>query len=141
MACCLLVEVAENGDAEDDHDDSQSDETGGGREQRPITSYVGAKEGEFGYDEEAAEECGDYVADAVEKEEFGDDKGLDQHDRAGDDDSYEADNVHDTDKVEDDVARPSQGFFKERHFSSGIGRCFYFARILAKREKDTDQQL
>lgn len=56
------------------------------------------------------------MADGVEEEELGDDKGLDQHDRAGDDDSYKADNVHNTDGVEDDVARPSQGFFKERHF-------------------------
>lgn len=56
------------------------------------------------------------MADGVEEEELGDDKGLDQHDRAGDNDSYEADNVHDTDDVENDVARPSQGSFKERHF-------------------------
>lgn len=56
------------------------------------------------------------MADAVEKEELGDYKGLDQHDRAGDDDSYEADDVHDTNDVENDVARPSQGSFKEWHF-------------------------
>lgn len=31
LACCFLVKVPENGDAEDDHDDSQSDEAGGGR--------------------------------------------------------------------------------------------------------------
>lgn len=31
LASCFLVKVAENGDAEDDHDDSQSDEAGGGR--------------------------------------------------------------------------------------------------------------
>lgn len=79
-------------------------------------SYVGAEDGEFGYDEEEAEECCDHVADGVEEEELGDDKCLNQHDRAGDDDSYKADNVHNTDGVEDDVARPSQGFFKEWHF-------------------------
>lgn len=31
LACCFLVEVPENGDADDDHNDSQSDEAGGGR--------------------------------------------------------------------------------------------------------------
>lgn len=29
LACCFLVKVSENGDAEDDHKDSQSDEAGG----------------------------------------------------------------------------------------------------------------
>lgn len=48
------------------------------------------------------------MTDGVEKEELGDDKGLDQHDRAGHDDGYEADNVHGTDNVEYDVARTSQ---------------------------------
>lgn len=56
------------------------------------------------------------MTDSVEKEELGDYKSLDQHDSTGHDDSYEADNVHDTDNVEDDVAWPSQGFFKEWHF-------------------------
>lgn len=56
------------------------------------------------------------MADGVEEEELGDYKGLDQHDSAGDDDRYEADNVHDADDVENNVARPSQGSFKERHF-------------------------
>lgn len=31
LACCLLVKVSENGDAEDGHNNSQSDEAGGGR--------------------------------------------------------------------------------------------------------------
>lgn len=61
------------------------------------------------------------MTDAVEKEEFGDYKSLDQHDSAGDDDSYEADNVQDTDNVEDDVAWSSQGFFKEWHFLGYVG--------------------
>lgn len=30
LACCFLVKVPENGDAENDHNDSQSDEAGGG---------------------------------------------------------------------------------------------------------------
>lgn len=56
------------------------------------------------------------MTDSVEEEELGDYKCLDQHDSAGHDDSYESNNVHDTDNVEDDIAWPSQGFFKERHF-------------------------
>lgn len=106
------------------------------------------------------------MTDAVEKEELGDYKSLDQHDSAGNDDSYEADNVHDTDKVEYDVAWSSQGFFKEWHFlayvggrrsrervKEDMGLCqidglfgvYCFALIMrgggVKRETDTDQQL
>lgn len=39
------------------------------------------------------------MANGVKEEELGDYEGLDQHDRAGDDDRNEADNVHDADDV------------------------------------------
>ena len=55
------------------------------------------------------------VADPVEEEEFGDDKGLHKHDAAGGDDGYEAYYVHDANGVEDYVTWTSQGAFKERH--------------------------
>lgn len=56
------------------------------------------------------------MADGVKEEELGDYKCLNQHDRAGDDNRYQADNVQEADDVENDVAWPSQGSFKERHF-------------------------
>ena len=56
------------------------------------------------------------MADAVEEEEFGDHKGLDQHDRAGSNDGDEANYVHDADGVENYVAWTGQGALEERHY-------------------------
>ena len=56
------------------------------------------------------------MADTVKEEEFGDDKGLDQHDEASCYDRQKGDYVHHTDGVEDDVAWTSQGFLEEGHF-------------------------
>ena len=39
----------------------------------------------------------------IEEIEFGDDKGLDQHDRAGSDDSQKRDYVDDSNNIEHDV--------------------------------------
>ncbi len=55
------------------------------------------------------------MADTVKKEEFRNDKGLDQHDGACDYDGHETNNVHDANCVEDDIARASQRAIKERH--------------------------
>ncbi len=55
------------------------------------------------------------VADAVEEEEFRDDKGLDKHYGAGGDDGGEPDDVHDAEDVEDYIAWTGQGAFEERH--------------------------
>ena len=46
-----FVEVAEDGDAEDDHEGTEGDEAGGGGEEGPGAGEVGAEEGEFGDDE------------------------------------------------------------------------------------------
>lgn len=56
------------------------------------------------------------MADGVEEEKFGDDKSLDEHGEAGDDDGEEADDVQGADDIKDDVAWTSQRFLKERHF-------------------------
>ena len=46
-----FVEVAEDGDAENDHEGAKGDEAGGGGEEWPRAGDVGAEEGEFGEDE------------------------------------------------------------------------------------------
>lgn len=51
---------------------------------------------------------GDDMADSVEEEQMGIGVNLDQHHHAGCDDCEEANNVHDTDAVQDDVARASE---------------------------------
>lgn len=51
LARGLLVEIAEDGDADDDHHESESDEAGGGRKKRPVVGNVVAKERQFGDDE------------------------------------------------------------------------------------------
>jgi hypothetical protein len=56
------------------------------------------------------------MADRIEKEEFGDDKGLHEHDRARSDNSEETDYIHHTDRVEDNVPWASQRAFQEGHF-------------------------
>lgn len=62
------------------------------------------------------------MTDPVEEEEFGDDKGFDQHDGAGGDDGQKSDDVHDPEGIEDYVAWACQGAFKERHgVLSGFG--------------------
>lgn len=48
----FFVEVAEDGDADDGHEDAEGDEAVGGGEQGPGVEDVGAEEGGFGYDEE-----------------------------------------------------------------------------------------
>ena len=58
------------------------------------------------------------MADGVEEEELGDDKGLHEHDGARGDDGDKANYVHHTDGVENDIPRTSQGAFDERHFFS-----------------------
>ena len=55
------------------------------------------------------------MADAVEEEEFGDDKSLDEHYGAGRDDRGEPDDVQNTEGIEDYVAWTGQGAFEERH--------------------------
>lgn len=44
----FFVQVAEDGDAEDDHEGAEGDEAGGGGEEGPAAGEVGAEEGEFG---------------------------------------------------------------------------------------------
>lgn len=51
LARGLLVEIAEDGDADDDHYDAESDEAGGRREKRPVVGNVVTEEREFGDDE------------------------------------------------------------------------------------------
>ena len=40
LARGLLVEIAKDGDADDDHYDAESDEAGGRREKRPVVGNV-----------------------------------------------------------------------------------------------------
>ena len=56
-----------------------------------------------------AGDCCEDVADGVEEEELGRHRGLDQHHDAGGDDGHQADYVHDTNAIEDDVAWPGKG--------------------------------
>ena len=51
-----------------------------------------------------AEDCSDDVLAGIEEEEFGDDKGLDQHDRACSDDCQKGNYVDDSDNIKHDVA-------------------------------------
>jgi len=48
------------------------------------------------------------MSDSVEEEELGRNRGFDKHDDARRDDCEKGDDVHYTDTVEDDIARPSQ---------------------------------
>lgn len=48
----FLVEVAEDGDAEDGHEDAEGDEAVGGGEEGPVAGEVGAEERGFGEEEE-----------------------------------------------------------------------------------------
>jgi hypothetical protein len=51
----------------------------------------------------------------IEEEEFADDEGLDDHDRAGRNDCKQADDIEHSYNVEDDISRPSQRFSKTAH--------------------------
>lgn len=62
-----------------------------------------------------AQKTGDYVSDTVEKEEFGDVEGFDQHSEAGCNYGGQSDYVDDADNLEDDVTWACQGFLEERH--------------------------
>ena len=48
------------------------------------------------------------MADCIEKEKLGNDESLDEHDGACGNDCYQADDVHDPDGIEDDVAWAGQ---------------------------------
>lgn len=72
------------------------------------------------------------MAHAVEEEEFGDYKGLDEHREACTDAGEEGNDVHDTDDVEDDVAWSRQGFLAlpERHVVGDFRRyCSWKTKI------------
>ena len=136
----MLVQVSENGDADDDHDYAEGDEPVAWGEERPVVGRVAFEEGDFGKYEEycslslatgfstgdsttgrggrelTAHTACDKMGDAVEEEEFRDDKGFDQHDEAGGDDGEEGDYIQHTEDVEDDVAWTSQGSVEERHY-------------------------
>ncbi len=56
------------------------------------------------------------MADSIEKEEFGDHKRLYEHYGARSDHREEADYIHHTDGVENDIPWTSQRAFNERHF-------------------------
>lgn len=51
----------------------------------------------------------------IEEEEFANDKRLDEHDRAGRDDSQQADDIEHSDSIEDDISWSSQGFPETAH--------------------------
>jgi hypothetical protein len=55
------------------------------------------------------------MANAIEEEELGDDQGLDQHDKGCDDDREQADDVHRSDDVEDDIAGAREITLDEAH--------------------------
>ena len=65
------------------------------------------------------------MGNTVEEEEFGDVEGFDEHGEAGRGNGGQADNVEDTDDVEDDVAWASQRLFEERH-------CFVIGMLNAR---------
>ena len=50
--CSRFVQVAEDGDAEDDHDYAEGDEPVARGEERPVFGGVPLEEGDFGEDEE-----------------------------------------------------------------------------------------
>ncbi len=68
-----------------------------------------------------AQEAGDYVGDAVEKEEFRNVEGFDQHSEACCNNGGQSDYVYDADDLEDDVTWACQGFLEERHCYRKIG--------------------
>lgn len=51
----------------------------------------------------------------VEEKEFADDKGLDDHDRAGCNNRQQADDIEHPYHIEDDVSWSSQGFSETAH--------------------------
>lgn len=62
----------------------------------------------------------DDVADGIEEEEMRVGVDLDQHHDARGDDGQQADDVHDADAVEDDVARAGEGLGRESHSVGGL---------------------
>lgn len=60
------------------------------------------------------------MANAVEKEEFADDECLDQHDEGCCNYREQANNIADSDCIEDCIARTGHGFLEQRH-CSGVG--------------------
>jgi hypothetical protein len=56
------------------------------------------------------------MAHSIKKVEFGNNEGLDKHDRRSSNDSKQADDIHDAEYVQDNVTWASQGAFPESHF-------------------------
>lgn len=58
---------------------------------------------------------------SIEEEEFGNDEGLDQHDRGCSDDRKKSNYVDDTDCVQYDVASADQSFAEDTHTEESHG--------------------
>ena len=52
MACGFLVQITENANSSDYHEETQSDKSGREAEEREVAGVVAPKEGELGNDEE-----------------------------------------------------------------------------------------
>ena len=60
------------------------------------------------------------MGNAVEEEEFGDDKGAHEHDETGGNDGEEGDDVNAADDVEDDVTGAVEIALEEGHGGGGL---------------------
>ena len=73
----MLVQIAENGDADDDHDDAEGDEAVAWGEEGPVLSGVALKKGDLGeYEEDCSFPVSYWLRDGVQRMEM---EGLTAH--------------------------------------------------------------
>ena len=73
----MFVQVAEDGDADDDHDDAEGDEPGAWGEEGPVFGSVALEKGDFGeYEEDCLIPVSDWLRDGVWRMEM---EGLTAH--------------------------------------------------------------
>jgi hypothetical protein len=71
-----------------------------------------------------ADENREDMAHSVKEEELGFHGGLDEHNDTGRDHCQEADDVHDTNAIKNDVSWPCQRFWREGHFCGRLPGSF-----------------
>ena len=66
LGCGLFVQVAEDGDADDDHDDAEGNEPVARREEGPVFGGVALEKGDFGeYEEDCSFPVSYWLGDGV----------------------------------------------------------------------------
>jgi hypothetical protein len=73
-----------------------------------------------------ARNCSENMSDGVEEEELGRNGGFHEHNDAGGNNCQEADDVHHSDAIEDDIAWSGQRLRRESHLAA-FGYTFFVA--------------